>query len=134
MRGVSATLAQSFPREQTGMLTWIRRWVYALALLGGFAVAAWWFAQQTTSYTTLESLIQRHPVVAQQVGKVSSIRLPFFGYGLDVTDGRVDPNFGVRVTGSKGEASVRADFVDGAISDAYLITPDGHTIPLVIPR
>lgn len=116
------------------MLTWIRRWVYAIAVLGAFAVAAWWFAQQTTSYRRLEALIQHHPVVAGEVGKVSSIRLPFFGYGLDVTDGRVDPNFGVRVTGNKGEAAVQADFVNGAIADAYLVTADGHTIPLVIPR
>jgi hypothetical protein len=116
------------------MLTWIRRWVYAIAVLGAFVVAAWWFVQQTSSYNALASLIRRHPVVAGQVGKVSSIRLPLFGYGLDVTDGRIDPDFGVRVSGSKGEASVRAAFVDGAISDAYLVTPDGHTIPLVVPR
>ena len=116
------------------MLTWIRRWVYAIATLGAFVIAAWWFVQQTTSYATLETLIQRHPVVAGEVGNVSSIRLPLFGYGLDVTDGRVDPDFGVRVTGSKGEASVHADFVDCAITDAHLITRDGHTIPLVVPR
>ena len=116
------------------MLTWIRRWVYAIVLLGAFATAAWWFAQQTSSYRMLDTLIRRHPVVSVEVGKVSSIKLPFFGYGLDVTDGRVDPNFGVLVTGSKGEARVHADFVDGAITDAYLITADGHTIPLVIQR
>ena len=116
------------------MLTWIRRWVYAIAVLGAFVTAAWWFVQQTSSYARLETLIQRHAVVAAEVGKVSSIQLPFFGYGLDVTDGRVDPNFSVHVTGSKGEASVHADFVDGAITDAYLLTAEGHTLPLVIQR
>ena len=116
------------------MLSWIRKWVYAIAVLGGFAVAAWWFVQQTSSYSTLDAMLRKHPVVSGEVGKVSSIRLPFFGYGLDVTDGRVDPDFNVKVTGSKGEASAHAAFVDGAITDAYLITPEGHTIPLVIPR
>lgn len=114
------------------MLTWIRRWVYAIALLGAFVTAAWWFVQQTSSYTRLETLIKRHPVVADEVGKVASIQLPFFGYGLDVTDGRVDLDFSVRVTGSKGRAGVHADFVDGAITDAYLLTAEGQTIPLVI--
>ena len=116
------------------MLTWIRRWLSALALLGLLVVAAWWAMQQTTSYAQLETLIQRHPVVADEVGKVSSIRLPFFGYGLDVTDGRVDLNFSVHVTGSKGKAGIHADFVDGAITDAHLLTEEGHTIPLVVPR
>ena len=116
------------------MLTWIRRWVYAIALLGAFATTAWWFVQQTSSYSRLETLIQRHSVVADEVGKVSSIRLPFFGYGLDVTDGRVDLNFSVHVTGSKGKAGVHAAFVDGAITDAYLLTAEGQTIPLVIPN
>ena len=116
------------------MLTWIRRWVYAIALLGAFAIAAWWFVQQTSSYARLDALIQRHPVVADEVGKVSSIELPFFGYGLDVADGRLDPNFNVHVTGSKGKAAVHADFVDGAITDAYLLTAEGHTIPLVLQR
>lgn len=115
------------------MLSWIRRWLYALALLGAFATAAWWFVQQTSSYARLETLIQRHPVVADDVGAVSSIRLPFFGYGLDVTDGRIDLDFRVHVTGSKGTAGVHADFVDGAITDAYLLTAEGQTIPLVIP-
>jgi hypothetical protein len=46
----------------------------------------------------------------------------------------MDPNFRVRVVGSKGEGVVRADFADGAIADALLITPAGHTIPLVVPR
>ena len=116
------------------MLTWIRRWLSALALLGLLVVAAWWAMQQTTSYAQLETLIQRHPVVADEVGTVSSIRLPFFGYGVAVMDGRMDPNFRVRVLGSKGEGEVRADFVDGAMTDAILITPAGNTIPLVIPR
>ena len=116
------------------MLSWIRRWLYALALLGAFATAAWWFVQQTSSYARLETLIQRHPVVADDVGAVSSIRLPFFGYGLDVTEGRIDLDFRVHVTGSKGKAGVHADFVDGAITDAHLLTDEGHTIPLVVPR
>ena len=116
------------------MLSWIRKWLYALALLGGLIIAAWWAMQQTSSYARLQALIHRHPVVADEVGKVSSIRLPFFGYGVDVTDGRMDPNFRVRGVGSKGEGVVRADFVDGAIADAILITPGGHAIPLVIPR
>jgi len=116
------------------MPTWIRRWVYAIALLGAFAIVAWWFVQQTSSFTRLETLIQRHPVVAAKVGKVSSIRLPFFGYGLDVTDGRVDLNFNVHVTGSKGTAGIHADFVDGAITNACLLTDQGHRIPLVVPR
>lgn len=114
------------------MLTWIRRWLYAVALLGAFAVAAWWFVQQTSSYARLETLIRRHPVVADEVGKVSSIHLPFFGYGMDVTAGRVDLNFSVRVAGSTGEAGVHADFVEGAITDAYLLSADGQTIPMVI--
>ena len=116
------------------MLTWIRRWLYALALLGAFATGAWWFVQQTSSYARLDTVIQRHAVVAVAVGEVSSIQLPFFGYGLDVTDGRVDLDFSVHVTGSKGKAGVHADFVDGAISDAYLLTAEGQTIPLVIPH
>ena len=114
------------------MSSWIRRWVYAIALLGAFATGAWWFVQQTSSYARLETLIQRHAVVADAVGEVSSIRLPFFGYGLDVTDGRVDLDFSVHVTGSKGKAGVHADFVDGAVSDTYLLTAQGQTIPLVI--
>lgn len=114
------------------MLTWIRRWLYAIALLGAFVFAAWWFVQQTSSYARLEALIQRHPVVAEEVGKVSSIQLPFFGYGMDVTAGRVDLDFSVRVSGSKGKGGVHADFVDGAITDAYLLTAEGQTIPLVI--
>lgn len=116
------------------MLTWIRRWLYVIAVLGAFAIAAWWFVQQTSSYARLERLIQRHPVVADEVGKVASIRLPFFGYGLDVADGRVDLDFSAVVTGSKGKAGVHAAFVADAITDAYLITDDGHTIPLVVPR
>jgi hypothetical protein len=116
------------------MLNWIRRWLYVVATLGAFAIASWWFVQQTTSYRRLDTLLRHHPVVAGQVGEVSSIRLPFFGYGVDVTDARVDPNFNVRVTGSKGEAWVHAEFVDGAISDASLNTADGSTIPLVIQR
>ena len=71
--------------------------------------------------------------MTDEVGAVSSIRLPFFGYGLDVTDGRIDLDFRVHVTGSKGKAGVHADFVDGAITDAYLLTAEGQTIPLVIP-
>ena len=114
------------------MPSWIRRWLYAIALLGAFATAAWWFVQQTTSYTRLETLIRRHPVVAAEVGNVSAIRLPYFGYGLDVTDGRVDLDFSVHVTGSRGKAGVHADVVDGAISDGYLLTDEGQTIPLVI--
>lgn len=116
------------------MLSWIRTWLYALAVLGALIVAAWWFVQQTSSYATLDTLLRKHPVVSGEVGKVSSIRLPFFGYGVDVGDGRLDLNFNVRVTGSKGEATVHADFVDGATTDAYLITAEGSTIPLVIPR
>ncbi|MEF9976954.1 MAG: hypothetical protein RR969_11370 [Thermomonas sp.] len=116
------------------LMTWIRRWLSALAVLGLLVVGAWWAMQQTSSYARLETLIQRHPVVADEVGEVSSIRMPFFGYGVDVTDGRMDPNFRVRIIGSKGEGLVRADFVDGTITDAILITPTGNTIPLVIPR
>ena len=100
------------------MLSWIRNWLYALAVLGGFIVAAWWFVQQTSSYSRLDAMLRKHPVVAGEVGDIASIRLPFFGYGVDVVDGRLDPNFNVLVTGSKGEASVHADFVDGAITDA----------------
>lgn len=114
------------------MLTWIRRWVYAIALLGAFATAAWWFVQQTSSYARLEALVRQHPVVVDEVGKVSSIRLPFFGYGLDVTDGRIDLDFSVHVSGTKGTAGIHADFVGGAISDAYLVTAGGQTIPLVV--
>ncbi|HSD17256.1 MAG TPA: hypothetical protein VLC71_08380 [Thermomonas sp.] len=116
------------------MLTWIRRWISALALLCLLIVGAWWAMQQTTSYARLEALIRQHPVVADEVGKVSSIRLPWFGYGLDVTDGRMDPNFRVQVIGSKGEATVRAEFIDGTIADAYLLTAGGHAIPLVLQR
>ena len=120
--------------RQPPMLSWIRNWLYALAVLGGFIVAAWWFVQQTSSYTRLDTLIHKHPVVIGEIGKVASIKLPLFGYGLDVNDGRIDPDFNVHVTGSKGEATVRAAFVDGAIADAHLITAEGHTIPLVVPR
>lgn len=116
------------------MLIWIRRWVYAFVLLGGFILAAWWFVQQTSSYARLEALVRKHPVVTGEVGEVASIRLPLFGYGLDVTDGRVDPDFNIRVSGDKGDATVRATFVDGAITDAHLVTAEGHTIPLVVPR
>ena len=114
------------------MLTWIRRWVYAIALLVAFAIAAWWFVQQTSSYARLEALIRQHPVVASEVGKVSSIDLPLFGYGLDVADGRVDLDFSVRVSGSKGTGGVHADFADGSITDAYLLTDEGQAIPLLI--
>lgn len=106
--------------------------MYAITLLGAFVVAARWFVQQTSSYARLETLVRRHPVVADEVGKVSSIRLPFFGYGLDVTDGRIDLDFSVHVSGSKGNAGVHADFVGGAITDAYLLTAEGQTIPLVV--
>jgi len=116
------------------MLTWIRASLYAIALLGASVAAAWSFVQQTTSYGRLDALIRRHPVVADEVGTVSSIRLPFFGYGLDVTDGRVDLDFSVHVTGSKGRAGVHADFVDGAVRNAYLLSDEGQTIPLVIDR
>ena len=105
-----------------------------LALLGLLIVGAWWAMRQTASYARLEAMIRQHPVVADEVGEVSSIRLPLFGYGVDVTDGRMDPDFRVLVAGRKGEASVRADFVDGAIVDATLTTAEGHTIPLVVPR
>jgi hypothetical protein len=116
------------------MMSWIRRWAWAIALLAAFATAAWWFVQQTSSYARLASLIQRHPVVADEVGKVSSIQLPFFGYGVEVGDGRLDLNFSVRVRGDKGHAAVHAEFADGAITDAYLLTADGSTIPLVLPQ
>ena len=116
------------------MPNWIRRWVYTIATLGAFVLAAWWFVQQTSSYARLETLILRHAVVAGEVGRVSSVQLPIFGYGVDVTDGRVDLDFSVRVSGSKGKAGVHADFVDGAITDAYLLTAEGQTIPLVIPH
>lgn len=116
------------------MLSWIRNWLYAIAALGGFAVGAWWFVQQTSSYSTLDRMVRTHPVVSTEVGEVSSIQLPFFGYGLAVGDGRLDPNFNVRVIGSKGQASVHADFVDGAITDAHLVTAEGYTIPLLLRR
>ena len=116
------------------MLSWIRNWLYALAVLGGFIVAAWWFVQQTSSYAALDTLLRKHPVVSGEVGKVSWIRLPLFGYGLARGDGQLDPNFNVRVTGSRGEATVRAEFVDGTLTDAYLITAKGSTIPLVVMR
>lgn len=116
------------------MLTWIRRWAYAAALLGASVVVAWWFARQTASFATLDSLVRRHPVVAGQVGEVASVSLPLFGYGVVVTDGRLDPHFRVHVVGAGGEAVVQADFVDGRIADASLMTSTGHTIPLVVPR
>jgi hypothetical protein len=65
---------------------------------------------------------------------VSSVRLPLFGYGLALGDGQLDLSFNARVTGSRGEAAVRADFVDGTLVDAYLITAKGSTIPLVVMR
>lgn len=116
------------------MLSWIRTWLYALAVLGALVVAAWWFVQQTSSYAALDTLLRKHPVVSGEVGKVSSIRLPLFGYGVSLGEGQLDPRFNVRVTGSKGEATVRADFADGALTDAYLITAKGSTIPLVVMR
>lgn len=110
----------------------IRRWVPGLLALAAIVVGAWWFMQQTASYRALDAMLRSHPAVAAEVGQVTAIKLPLFGYGLDWTDAKVDPRFDVRVVGSTGQIQAHADFRQGVITDAWMRTPDGGTVPLAV--
>ena len=114
------------------MLDWLKKWITGAIALCALAALAWWFMQQTSSYQTLEATIRSHPAVSAQLGRVTQVKLPFFGYGFDWTDAKVNPKFSVHVIGARGEATVHAEFQSGRITNAWMATTGG-TMPLVQP-
>ena len=89
------------------LLSWIRTWLSGLLFLAAIATGAWLFAQQTPSYRQMADLVRTHPAVAEQIGSVTDIKLPFFGWGIDWTDGQLNPSYNATAIGSKGQAAAR---------------------------
>ena len=73
------------------LFSWIRTWLSGLLFLAAVATGAWLFAQQTPSYRQMADLVRTHPAVAEQIGSVTDIKLPFFGWGIDWTDSQLVP-------------------------------------------
>ena len=116
------------------MIAFLRKWISGVLALCALLVGAWWFFQQTASYRQVDALVRSHPAVASEVGKVTGIQLPFFGWGIDWTDTHLDPRYDVRVSGTEGSASVHVEFRGDAVSDAWMTTEGGDTVPLMVAR
>ena len=116
------------------MIAWLRRWISGALVFCVAVVGAWWFAQQTDSWRAVDALVRRHAAVRDEVGKVQAVRLPLFGWSIDWTDARIDPEYDVRVSGTEGVARVHVQFHGDAIADAWMITESGGTVPLLVAR
>lgn len=116
------------------LLSWIRTWLSGLLFLAAIATGAWLFAQQTPSYRQMADLVRTHPAVAEQIGSVTDIKLPFFGWGIDWTDGQLNPSYNVTAIGSKGQAAIRSEFRDGKMHNAWMTTSSGIPVPLLVQQ